>query len=91
VDEEQVAILAAYDTRSLRNLADELAVQGHKVSAPTVAALLRGENFSLQANTKTIEGGRHPDRDAQFYHINAQAEAHPSTPRPKRTSPTGSR
>ena len=65
-----------WTTKSLRNLADELAGQGHKVSAPTVAALLREENFSLQANTKTIEGGRHPDRDAQFSHINAQAEAH---------------
>jgi Rhodopirellula transposase DDE domain len=65
-----------WTTKSLRNLADELAGQGHKVSAPTVAAQLREENFSLQANTKTIEGGRHPDRDAQFSHINAQAEAH---------------
>jgi hypothetical protein len=72
----KVAILAAYDTKSLRNLADELAGEGHKVSAPTVAALLREENFSLQGNTKTIEGGRHPDRDARFSHINAQAEAH---------------
>ena len=63
-------------TKSLRHLADELTAGGHTVSAPTVAALLREENFSLQANTKTIEGGRHPDRDAQFSHINAQAEAH---------------
>ena len=65
-----------WTTKSLRNLADELAGQGHRVSAPTVAALLREENFSLQGNAKTIEGGRHPDRDAQFAHINAQAAEH---------------
>ena len=65
-----------WTTKSLRHLADELGEQGHKVSAPTVAGLLRGENFSLQGNAKTIEGGRHPDRDAQFAHINAAAEEH---------------
>jgi hypothetical protein len=45
-----------WTTKSLRKLADELAGQGHKVSAATMAALLREENFSLQANPKTIEG-----------------------------------
>ena len=65
-----------WTTKSLRHLADELAGQGHPVSAPTVAALLREENFSLQGNAKTIEGGDHPDRDAQFAHINAAAEQH---------------
>ena len=65
-----------WTTKSLRHLADELARAGHKVSAPTVAGLLREENFTLQANAKTIEGGRHPDRDAQFAHLNNQAEEH---------------
>ena len=65
-----------WTTKSLRHLADELAEAGHRVSAPTVAGLLREENFSLQGNAKTIEGGRHPDRDAQFAHINAAAEEH---------------
>lgn len=65
-----------WTTKSLRHLAEELAGQGHKVSAPTVAALLREENFSLQGNAKTIEGGHHLDRDAQFAHINAAAEQH---------------
>ena len=65
-----------WTTKSLRHLADELARAGHKVSAPTVAGLLREENFTLQANAKTIEGGQHPDRDAQFAHINNQAEEH---------------
>lgn len=38
--------------------------QGHRVSADTVAGLLREEGFSLQSNAKTIEGAQHPDRDA---------------------------
>ena len=47
-------------------------------SAPdTVARLLREQGFSLQANAKTIEGGQHPDRDAQFSYLNDQAGAAP--------------
>jgi transposase len=61
-----------WTTTSTRKLAAELTRQGHKVSADTVADLLRQEGFSLQANTKTLEGKRHPDRDAQFRYINEQ-------------------
>ena len=42
--------------------------------------LLREEGFSLQGNAKTIEGQRHPDRDAQFRYINEQARAHQAAP-----------
>ena len=31
--------------------------------------------YSLQANRKTKEGDSHPDRDAQFAHINTQVAA----------------
>src|SRR5437899_1080099 len=65
-----------WTTKSTRNLADELTRQGHQVSADTVGDLLRAEGFSLQGNAKTIEGTRHPDRDAQFRYINEQARAH---------------
>ncbi|MGE5131899.1 MAG: ISAzo13 family transposase, partial [Gemmatimonadota bacterium] len=65
-----------WTAKSTRNLADELTRQGHKVSADTVGDLLRGEGFSLQGNAKTIEGARHPDRDAQFRYISGQARAH---------------
>jgi len=61
-----------WTTKSTRRLADELASQGHRVSADTVAKLLRQENFSLQGNAKTIEGRQHPDRDAQFRYIGEQ-------------------
>ena len=58
--------------KSTRRLADELTRKRHPVGANTVAALLRHGGYSLQANRKTREGARHPDRDAQFKHINAQ-------------------
>ena len=65
-----------------RNLAAELTRQGHKVSAGTVGDLLREEGFSLQGNAKTIEGQRHPDRDAQFRYINEQVKDHQGTTDP---------
>ena len=60
-----------WSAKSLRNLAGELRGQGHEISARSVAPLLRRLGYSLQANAKTREGARHPDRDAQFRHVNA--------------------
>src|SRR5215218_114057 len=65
-----------WTTKSLRHLAEELTRQGHPVSAPTVGRLLKREGFSLQANVKTLEGGQHPDRDAQFRYLNQQVKDH---------------
>src|ERR1700745_3333014 len=65
-----------WTTKSTRNLAAELTRQGHRVGADTVGDLLRAEGFSLQGNAKTIEGRRHPDRDAQFRYISDQVKAH---------------
>jgi hypothetical protein len=62
-----------WTTKSVRNLAGELGRQGHRASPDTVARLLRARGFSLQANAKTIEGRRHPDRDAQFRYVSGQA------------------
>jgi len=64
-----------WTAKSLRNLAAELQAQGHQVSARSVAPLLRCLGYSLQANAKTREGARHPDRDEQFRHINATVSA----------------
>jgi len=64
-----------WTTKSTRKLAEELARQGHKASADTIADLLRAEGFSLQGNAKTVEGAQHPDRDAQFRYISEQARA----------------
>ena len=58
-------------SRSQRHLVKALAERGFKASQRVVANLLRELNYSCQANSKTREGGEHPDRDAQFNHINA--------------------
>jgi Rhodopirellula transposase DDE domain len=58
--------------KSTRNLAGALSRQGHRVSYQTVAVLLHELGYSLQALRKAREGGSHPDRDAQFRHINRQ-------------------
>jgi len=60
-----------WTAKSVRALAGALGEQGHRVSHETVAKLLRGLGYSLQANRKMTEGAAHPDRDAQFRHINA--------------------
>jgi len=62
-----------WTAKSVRALAGALREQGHRVSHETVAKLLRRSGYSLQANRKTKEGAGHPDRDAQFGHINAVA------------------
>src|SRR6478752_4623410 len=59
-----------WTVKSARTLAAGLAARGHPVSAPTVDKLLHEQGFSLQANAKTMEGKRHPDRDGQFRYIN---------------------
>ena len=60
----------AGSARSLRHLIKELVAQGFQVSQRTVANLLRELKYSCQGNRKTREGANHPDRDAQFNHIN---------------------
>ncbi len=40
-----------------------------------MAKLLREHGYSLQAPNKSVEGAQHPDRNAQFEHINAKAES----------------
>jgi hypothetical protein len=60
---------------STRHLAESLCNQGHPVSHQTVAVLLDELGYSLQANRKTKEGQNHPDRDAQFHHINKRVLA----------------
>jgi len=63
-----------WTTRSVRNLAAELRRAGHVVSHQTVSELLHDMGYSLQSNRKTLEGTSHPDRDAQFAHLNAAVQ-----------------
>ena len=64
-----------WTSKSVRNLAGELRERGHDAHYTTVATLLRSLGYSLQSNRKTLEGGQHPDRDAQFRHINERVGA----------------
>jgi len=61
--------------KSTTQLADELTRQGHPVSPSTVGRLLKVAGYSLQSNRKTKEGADHPDRNAQFEHINVTVRA----------------
>jgi hypothetical protein len=60
--------------KSTRRLAEELGRAGYRVSHTWVGQLLHASGYSLQANAKNREGSHHPDRNAQFEHINAQAQ-----------------
>ena len=57
--------------KSTRAIAKELGRQKHPVSHTKVAQILHDLDYSLQSNRKTEEGRDHPDRDAQFRHINS--------------------
>jgi transposase len=58
-----------WTTKSVRKLSAELSDMGHAVSHRMVNELLWEMGYSLQSNRKKDEGGNHPDRDAQFRHI----------------------
>lgn len=62
-------------SKSHAKLARALAEMGHGVSPNSVRKLLTGLGFSRQSNRKAEEGSRHPDRNAQFEHINARVVA----------------
>ena len=63
-----------WTSKSAAKLARGLAGRGYAVSDRTVLRLLKRMGYSLQANRKTREGADHPDRDAQFQHINDTVE-----------------
>ena len=70
-------------SKSREKLACELNACGHDVSPNTVGRLLVDElAYSRQVNRKTLEGASHPDRNAQFEHINAQVIAVQSAGQP---------
>jgi transposase len=60
--------------KSLRKLAEELRRQGHQASHQLVARMLHDLGYSLQANSKTLEGTDHPDRNAQFEYLNRKVK-----------------
>ena len=71
-----------WTSKSVRHLAKELQRLGHQASPRMVAKILHALDYSLQANRKTLEGSSHPDRNAQFEHINRQAQEYFATSDP---------
>src|SRR5215472_6788158 len=67
--------LVRWTTKSLAHLVHALAAKGHHIQKSALAELLHAQGFSLHVNKKTIEGETHPDRDAQFAHLNATCQA----------------
>ncbi|MGI9033224.1 MAG: ISAzo13 family transposase, partial [Acidimicrobiales bacterium] len=65
-----------WTVKSTRVLAAELTRLGHQAGSSLVGRMLHYLGYSLQANAKVTEGAQHPDRDAQFRHINATAAEH---------------
>ena len=62
-------------SKSMDKLAETLTAMGHPISADTVRKELVKLGFSRQFNRKADEGSKHPDRNAQFEHINTKVVA----------------
>ena len=65
-----------WTTRSAEHLAGQLTAQGHRCSDSTVLRMLKRAGYTQQSNSRAQEGRRHPERDAQFRYIAAQAREH---------------
>ena len=67
--------LLLYTNKSQRTLANALTEQGYNVSKETVRTMLKMLGYGLQADKKTLTTKpSHPDRDAQFEHINDETK-----------------
>ena len=71
--------LLRWVSKSQAKIAAALRELGHTISTNSVGPLLERIGYRRQANRKTREGSSHPDRDAQFEHINAKAIAFASS------------
>ena len=73
----------SYTTESLRKIEVELNAKGIKVGRTAIAKILDSMNYSRQQNQKTQQiGDPHPDRNAQFEHINKTAAEYLATGNP---------
>jgi transposase len=64
-----------WTSKSLAHLVEALRAKGHRIKKSALAEILHELGFSLHVNKKSIEGTSHPDRDAQFHHINSTCKA----------------
>src|SRR5258708_4006858 len=60
-----------WTSKSLAHLVEAMRAKGHGIKKSALAEILHDLGFSLHVNKKSIEGTSHPDRDAQFHHINS--------------------
>jgi transposase len=67
--------LVQWTSKSLAHLVEALTAKGHRIKKSALAEILHELGFSLHVNKKSIEGKLHPDRDAQFHHINSTCKA----------------
>ena len=68
------ARVLSYTTESMRKIKRELESQGIKINSDTVGKIVESIGYSKQANQKMLQVGEaHPDRNAQFEHINKTA------------------
>jgi hypothetical protein len=65
-----------WTTRSAEHLAGQLTAQGHRCSDSTVLRVMKRAGYTQQSSSRAQEGRRHPERDAQFRYIAAQAREH---------------
>jgi hypothetical protein len=64
-------VIVRWTSHSIEHITDAVRQRGFTVSLSTVRRILKTKGYALRANKKDIEGGKdHPDRDAQFGHIN---------------------
>src|SRR6266702_2160075 len=67
--------LLRWTSKSVSKLRKALTRQGHMIGETAIRGMLHEMGFSLKATKKSIEGGSHADRDAQFQHINRTGKA----------------
>jgi transposase len=67
--------LLRWTSKSVSKLRKALTRQGHTIGETAIRGMLHEMGFSLKATKKSIEGGSHADRDAQFQHINRTGKA----------------
>jgi hypothetical protein len=63
-----------WTSKSARHIQNEMLERGFKVSHELIRQILKNNEYSLQSNRRTREGGNHPDRDAQFNFINEKSK-----------------
>lgn len=66
-------VLVKWTSHSITHIREAVRRRGFAVSWGAVRSILKAKGFALKANKKDLEGGKdHPDRDAQFNHMNMQ-------------------